>query len=259
MKVLSRRPSACAATMLELASRDKAEIDDRRGDHRRKALTSSDRRSRWLRGRRDTSVRSRTWRCDFAASSTKEREARGHALRARRRRRQVLPEVGPELGQYGRKHRVPRHRGLPEDHHAVLRRPGHVVLTSNRARGGQKARTPCVWTAGVKPNPGSPLALRSPALGPRGHVAPGHSGSPAATASGARGRRRPDRRTSSAPQGGQRQSALVPAERAARHAPGQGRSATTWSPACRASREKRVQPQQQGEPSRVSACTRASR
>ncbi|MFF4408183.1 NAD(P)/FAD-dependent oxidoreductase [Streptomyces sp. NPDC001262] len=76
----------------------------------------------------------------------------------------VLPEVGPKLGEYGRKHL--ESRGIE----VILKESmkscvdGHVVLSN----GLEVDANTIVWTAGVKPNP--VLARYGLPLGPRGHV-----------------------------------------------------------------------------------------
>ena len=128
---------------------------------------------------------------------------------------------------------------------------GHVVLKN----GLEVDSNTIVWTAGVKPNPA--LSRFGLPLGPRGHVdTADHPPGAGHRLHLGRGRQRPGAGPGR-PQGRQRER-LVPAERAARAAPGQGP---------RRQRDLRhaglpaegVQPRQQGCGRRVSACTRASR
>ncbi|MFF3495646.1 NAD(P)/FAD-dependent oxidoreductase [Streptomyces sp. NPDC002795] len=76
----------------------------------------------------------------------------------------VLPEVGPELGVYGRKHL--ESRGIEVYLSTTMPScvDGHVVLSN----GLEVDSNTIVWTAGVKPNPA--LARFGLPLGPRGHV-----------------------------------------------------------------------------------------
>ena len=76
----------------------------------------------------------------------------------------ILPEVGPELGEWGREHL--RSRGVEVHLGTSLTScvDGHVVLSN----GLEVDADTLVWTAGVKPNP--VLAHYGLPLGPRGHV-----------------------------------------------------------------------------------------
>lgn len=76
----------------------------------------------------------------------------------------ILPEVGPELGEWGREHL--RRRGVEVHLGTSLKScvDGHVVLSNDL----EVDTDTLVWTAGVKPNP--VLARYGLPLGPRGHV-----------------------------------------------------------------------------------------
>lgn len=76
----------------------------------------------------------------------------------------ILPEVGPKLGEWGRKHL--QERGVEVYLNTSLEScvNKHVVLKN----GLEVDASTIVWTAGVKPNPA--LARFGLPLGPRGHV-----------------------------------------------------------------------------------------
>jgi NADH dehydrogenase len=76
----------------------------------------------------------------------------------------ILPEVGPQLGQWGLEHL--RERGIEVYLSTSMKScvDKHVVL----ANGLEVDASTIVWTAGVKPNPA--LANFGLPLGPRGHV-----------------------------------------------------------------------------------------
>ena len=127
----------------------------------------------------------------------------------------ILPEVGPKLGQYGKEHLESRGVEVYLNTSMDSCVDGHVVLKN----GLEVDSNTIVWTAGVKPNP--VLSRFGLPLGPRGHVdaaadPPGHGH----RLHLGRGRQRPGagRRR---PQG-RRRERLVPAERPARAASGQG-------------------------------------
>jgi NADH dehydrogenase len=76
----------------------------------------------------------------------------------------ILPEVGPQLGQWGLEHL--KKRGIEIHLKTSLAScvDGHVVLSN----GVEVDSNTLVWTAGVKPNPA--LARYGLPLGPKGHV-----------------------------------------------------------------------------------------
>lgn len=127
----------------------------------------------------------------------------------------ILPEVGPKLGQYGKEHLEGRGVEIYLSTSMDSCVDGHVVLKN----GLEVDSNTIVWTAYVKPNP--VLARYGLPLGPRGHV----DTAPTLQVQGTdyiwamrRQRPGPGRRR---PQG-RRRERLVPAERAARAAAGQG-------------------------------------
>lgn len=76
----------------------------------------------------------------------------------------ILPEVGPELGEWGLEHL--KKRGVEVHLETAVEScvDGHVVLSDGTVADSNTI----VWTAGVKPNPA--LARFGLPLGPRGHV-----------------------------------------------------------------------------------------
>ncbi|UGY91813.1 NAD(P)/FAD-dependent oxidoreductase [Streptomyces gobiensis] len=76
----------------------------------------------------------------------------------------ILPEVGPELGQWGLEHLKKRGIEVYLETSMDSCVDGHVVLKN----GLEVDSNTIVWTAGVKPNPA--LANFGLPLGPRGHV-----------------------------------------------------------------------------------------
>ena len=163
----------------------------------------------------------------------------------------ILPEVGPELGAYGKEAPgVPRYRGLPQDRHGLLRRRSrgaqqrprgrlqhHRVDRRRQAEPGAGPLRPAARPPWPRGHPGDP-----PGAGHRLHLG--------------RGRQRPGpgpRR----PRGRQRER-LVPAERPARAAPGQGpRRQRDLRHAGLPAEGPTATPTRARSP--VSACTRASR
>ena len=124
----------------------------------------------------------------------------------------ILPEVGPKLGEWGLEHL--RKRGVEVYLNTSMEScvDGHVVLKN----GLEVDSSTIVWTAGVKPNP--VLARFGLPLGPKGHVdvRRQHAGQGRGLRLG-RGRQR------AGPGPGRRQGGRVlPAQRAARAATGQG-------------------------------------
>jgi NADH dehydrogenase len=76
----------------------------------------------------------------------------------------ILPEVGPQLSQYGKEHLESRGVEIYLGTSMESCVDGHVVLKN----GLEVESNTIVWTAGVKPNPA--LARFGLPLGPRGHV-----------------------------------------------------------------------------------------
>ncbi|WP_241780739.1 NAD(P)/FAD-dependent oxidoreductase, partial [Streptomyces wadayamensis] len=76
----------------------------------------------------------------------------------------ILPEVGPKLGAYGKKHLESRGVEVYLSTSMDSCVDGHVVLKN----GLEVDSSTIVWTAGVKPNPA--LSRFGLPLGPRGHV-----------------------------------------------------------------------------------------
>lgn len=162
----------------------------------------------------------------------------------------ILPEVGPKLGSYGKEHLEGRGVEVYLNTSMDSCVDGHVVLKN----GLEVDSNTIVWTAGVKPNP--VLSRYGLPLGPRGHV----DAQPTLQVTGT------DYIWAA---GDNAQSRMSPPARPASRTPGArrtrstrcavpGSSATTWSPACGASRRRSTR-----TPTRVrwraSASTRASR
>ncbi|CAM5698103.1 hypothetical protein SPURM210S_02930 [Streptomyces purpurascens] len=161
----------------------------------------------------------------------------------------ILPEVGPKLGKYGKEHLEGRGVEVYLSTSMDSCVDGHVVL-----KNGLEVDSHYRWTAGVKPTrpcpatacPSAPAVTSTASRRSRSR-APTTSGPPAIT-------RRS--RTSSAARPATRTPGArrTPSMRCARP----GSSATTWSPACGASR-RRTTPTPTRARWPVSASTRASR